>query len=671
MHSKLILRRVRFVFLALVLGSTCFLAAQLPDLVPKSVLFGGGGGKFAFRIATDGRSLTFFGPTPEGKLGLYRQTPGQDDSVLISDQAPLGRGLTWGADNRHYFYLRDTNGDENFHLWMFDTQTKTGRDLTPFGSVKAQNLLISPNRPNEILIGLNRRDNRVFDMHRIDLKTYEVKFETENPGNVRWWSADRDLVVRAAVTCNAEDASMSLLIRDDAGAPWRTLKVFPFGESGHLEGYGSEIIIGFSPNGRELILSAAFEGDQTCLARADARTGEILNIIAADPKASVWTVMGPTLYNEAQVLLHPATGEVQAAGFDYLIPEWKVIDRELEADFKALRSARPGVMQITSRDKNDRFWVVEYDDDDQPGGVYLYDRQTKTPRLLETTNTVLTKFKAAAMEPVLFKARDGLEIPAYLTLPPGVVPKNLPLVLDIHGGPWARDEWGFNPYSQWLANRGYAVIQVNYRGSAGFGKKFLNAGIGQWGVGSMQNDISDAVAWAVDQGIADPKRVAITGTSYGGYATLSGMTFTPDLFACGIAVCGISNVKSSIDTFPSWWGPIKTRWIRRIGIDLNDEAAVRRISPYYNADRVKSPILIFQGANDPRVKYAEAEQMVKVLRDNKRSVEFIVYPDGGHGSWGGASFMEQIARMEVFLAKHLGGRAEPFKPVPGSTAQVR
>jgi len=657
------------VILALV-GPAVF-AAETYDLVPRNVLFSRGPEKFGFHITADGRSVMYFAPTPDGKLGLYRRAVGSEDAALISDQPVLGAGMTWSPDDKRYYFLRNDSGDENFHLWMYDLETKTGKDLTPFAGVKAQNLLVSPDRPGEILVGLNRRDNRVFDMHRINLANLEVKLDTVNPGNVRWWAADRNQIVRAAVTCNAEDASMSLLVRDGAGIPWRTLINWPFGESGHLEGYGSEIVVGFSKDSRSLILNAAFEGDHTSLALVDIGTGKVQRIIASDPKADVWKVMGPTLYDESQVLFHPETGEVQAAGFYVDIPEWKVLDRNLESDFKVLRSLHEGFVSISNRDKADRFWIVVYEDDDQPGAVYLYDRQTKKPALLETTNTILTKFKAAATKPVVFKARDGLEIHGYLTLPSGVTPKNLPTIMSIHGGPWSRDDWGYSPVIQWLANRGYAVFQVNYRGSTGFGKKYLNAGIGQWGIGSMQNDISDAVAWAVSQGIADPKRVAIYGYSYGGYATLAGVTFTPDLYACGVVGSGISNVKTFFETLPSWWGPIRTRWIRRIGVDLNNEASVRRISPFYHADRIKAPLLIFHGINDPRVKFAEAEQILKVLRDLKRDVQLIAFPEGGHGSWGGADAMEELGRTEAFFAKHLGGREEPYKPVPGTTAQVR
>lgn len=659
------------VFLTLALFGPRFLSAELPDLVPRSVLFGGAGGKGGFHMAGDGRSFTYFAATPEGRTGLYRQAPGGSEPALVCEQAPRGGGLTWTADDRRYLYLRNDSGDENFHLWVFDIETKTGRDLTPFEGVKAQNLLISPDRPNEILIGLNRRDSRVFDIHRVDLAGGEARLDTQNPGNVRWWAADHNLVVRAAVTCNAEDASMSLLVRDSAAAPWRTLKHWPFGESGHLEGYGSEIIVGFTRDGRDLILNAAFDGDQTSLALVDGRTGAVKKIIAADPKASLWAVMGPTLYMESQVLRHPLTGDIQAAGFCAAIPEWKVLDPALEEDFAALRSLRPGVVSIRSRDRLDRFWIVDYQDDNQPGGIYLYDREAKTSTLLEETNSVLAKFTPAETKPVVFKARDGMDIYGYLTLPPGLPAKNLPMVMSIHGGPWSRNDWGFSSVNQWLANRGYAVFQVNFRGSTGFGKKYLNAGIGQWGVGAMQHDISDAVAWAAAQGIADPKRVAIYGFSYGGYASLSGVTFTPDLFACAVVGSGISNVKTFFETLPSWWGPIKTRWIRRIGVDLNDEATVRRISPVFHADRIKAPILIFHGMNDPRVNFAEAEQIVKVLRGLKREVTLIAFPEGGHGNWGGADVFEEIGRTELFFARHLGGRAEPFEPVPGSTAKIR
>jgi dipeptidyl aminopeptidase/acylaminoacyl peptidase len=279
------------------------------------------------------------------------------------------------------------------------------------------------------------------------------------------------------------------------------------------------------------------------------------------------------------------------------------------------------------------------------------------------------------MQPVLIPARDGLQLPGYLTLPPNSPPAaqspKLPLVLMVHGGPWARDDWGFDPYAQWLANRGYAVLQVNYRGSTGFGKAFLNAGNGQWGVGAMQHDLTDAVHWAVAQGIADPKRVCIFGGSYGGYATLAGLAFTPDLYACGVDIVGPSQIKTLFESIPPYWAPAKKEMVLRVGDVEHDAALNRRISPLFHVDDIRAPLMVLQGANDPRVKIAESNQIVSAMREKGLPVTYIVFPDEGHGFARPDNSLDANAHIEQFLAKYLGGRAEPIKPIEGSTAEIR
>ena len=659
------------IFGALLLSTAAPLRAESPELIPRSVIFSARASSFSYRVSPDGRQLAYIAPAPEGGLGLWRRTPGKDDAALVTDQADGLYNFTWGADSKHIFYFADRDGDENFHLLAVNLETKEARDLTPFKKVKAQNLLIERNRPEEVLVGLNLRDERIFDMHRIDLKTYQVKMETENPGNVRWWLADADLRVRAAVSIDPKEAATSILVRDAAASPWRVLRTWPFGETGFVEGYGSELALAFTADGRGILTCAAFEGDLTSLAVLDLETGQVVKKVASHPKACVWTVMGQSLYSTAQVLLHPRAREVQAVGFNFLVPEWKALTPDIQADFEVLGRTRQGILQVTSRDDADRFWTVEFEDDDSPGAVYLYDRVEKKTHLLTTTRDALAKYRFAPREPVLIKSRDGVDIPCYLTLPVGKASKGLPLIAVIHGGPWHRDRWGYSGDVQLYANRGYAVLQVNYRGSDGFGKAHLNAGTGEWGVGRMQNDVTDAVKWAIAEGIADPKRVAIEGASYGGYAVLAGLAFTPDLYACGIDSYGISDVGSFLKTMPPWWGPIRARWLRRIGVDPGDADALRRISPLYHVDRIKAKLLIFHGANDPRVNIREAEQIVRTMRGNGRQVEFVVYPDEGHGIGKGANVMDYWGRIEEFLAKHLGGRSEPRTEVKGSSAQVR
>jgi len=669
---KTALRNVIVAFFGILfLSAAVPLRSESPGVIPREVFFSLKSESLSYQVSPDGRHLTYLAPTAEGRLGLWRRTPGKDDAVLVTDRAGGLYNYTWGADSKHIFYFADKDGDEGFHLFAVNLETKEVRDLTPFKKVKAQNLLIERNRPNEVLVGLNLRDERLFDMHRIDLKTYRIVKDTENPGNVRWWLADLGLRVRAAVAIDPNSAGMSILVRDDPESPWRVLKAWPFGETGFVEGYGSELALSFTADGRGLLVNAAHEGDLTSLAVLDLATGQVVKKVASHPKACVWTIMGETLYSTAQVLLHPRTREVQAVGFNYLVPEWKALTPDIQADFDVLGRTRQGVVQVTSRDDADRYWTVEFEDDDTPGAIYLYDRAEKKPILLTTTRDVLAEYRFAPMEPVLVKSRDGVDIPCYLTLPVGRDRKDLPLVACIHGGPWHRDDWGYSGDVQLYANRGYAVLQVNYRGSDSFGKSYLNAGTGQWGVGHMQNDVTDAVKWAIAEGIADPKRVAIEGGSYGGYAVLAGLAFTPDLYACGIDSYGISNVASFLQALPPWWGPIKVRWLRRIGIDPADAEANRRISPLFHAERIKAKLLIFHGANDPRVNIREAEQIVRVMREKGREVQFIVYPDEGHGIGKGLNLFDRWGRVEEFLAKYLGGLSEPRTEVKGSSAQVR
>ncbi|MDD8013632.1 MAG: S9 family peptidase [Acidobacteriota bacterium] len=309
--------------------------------------------------------------------------------------------------------------------------------------------------------------------------------------------------------------------------------------------------------------------------------------------------------------------------------------------------------------------------DDGPVAWYAYDRGSKKAELLFVNQPDLAKYTLAKMEPVVIKVRDGFQLVSYLTLPLGSKGKNLPLVLNVHGGPWGRDGWGYDPEAQWFANRGYACLQVNFRASTGFGKKFLHAGDKQWGVGSMQNDLTDAVKWAIAKGIADPKKVCIYGGSYGGYATLAGLVFTPELYACGVDIVGPSNVKTLFESMPSYWAPFKKQFVLQVGDVENDEAFNRKISPLFHASNIRVPLIVAQGANDPRVNIREADQIVKAMRDKNLPVTYVVYTDEGHGFARPNNRLDFYGRVEEFLAKHLGGRSEPWQKIEGSSAEVR
>lgn len=645
--------------------------AELPELLPREYFFAKGSRTFGFQISPDGKQLAYLKELKGGKRYLYIKTVGKAEEEIVLDKAEDIWELNWAFDNKHLLYLNDKNGDENFHVYAIDTEKKEQQDLTPFEGVKAQNLLIQRTRPDEILAGLNIRDKHVFDIYRISLKTYEVTKVEENPGDVRWWLADNDLEVRAAVAINPENAATTLRVRSEVEEPWRDLIVWPFGETGLLEGYGSEIAIAFTEEGNGLYVQAAFGSNTTRIARVDIETGSVIEIVASDPEACIWNEADITLYSRPKILFHPLSMKVQAVGFNYLIPEWRAVDDDIKEGFLILGETHKGVFDIVSRDEVDKKWIVEYYDDNTPGAYFLYDRSLKKAELLCPTMSHLNEKTFAEMRPIIIKARDGMKIPCYLTLPRGVPPRNLPLVMNIHGGPWARDEWGYSGIVQWLANRGYAVLQVNFRGSAGFGKEFLNAGIGQVGVGSMQHDITDAAKWAIDEGIADPKRIAIRGVSYGGYATLAGLAFTPDLYACGIDEVGMSNLKTLIESFPEWWAPITRRWILRLGNVLEDEALNEKVSPYFHVDKIKGKLMIIHGVNDPRVGIDESNRIVEVLKQNGLDVIYLIYQGEGHGIVKYANFLDKLGRMEEFLAEHMGSRFQPWEKIEGCTVEVR
>jgi dipeptidyl aminopeptidase/acylaminoacyl peptidase len=630
-----------------------FAGAGLPDLIPREVLFGNPTRTQA-QIAPDGSHLSWLAPSDAGVLNVWvqpadRATPPRQ---VTEDRVRGIRRYGWTQDGTRILYLQDQGGDENWHLYAVDLDTGKARDLTPFEGVRAENLITDPEHPGEVLVGLNKRDQSVFDMYRIDLASGNVKLDTENPGDVVGWLTDADFVIRAAEAADPENGDTMIRVRDDADAPWRELIRFPFGENGGA--------YTFDKDGDRLIASSSLQSDTTRLVALDVKTGNVAEVLARHAKSDVGSVM-----------VHPTDYRVQAVEFDYLKPEWKIVDDSIAADFSYLRDLAEGSLAVVDRTLADDRWIVAFQPDDGPTAYFLYRREPREAQRLFVTRPELENYTLAEMRPVVIPARDGLELPAYLTLPPGLEADKLPTVLLVHGGPWARDDWGFDPNAQWLANRGYAVLQVNFRGSTGFGKAFLNAGNEEWGVGDMQHDLTDSVKWAVEQGIADPERVCIYGGSYGGYATLAGLAFTPDLYACGVDIVGPSHIKTLFQSIPPYWAPAKRELVLRVGDAENDEALNRRISPFFHADKIKAPLMVLQGANDPRVKIAESDQIVAAMRENDLPVTYLVFPDEGHGFARPENRLAANARIEAFLAEHLGGRAEPVKPIEGSRVEVR
>jgi dipeptidyl aminopeptidase/acylaminoacyl peptidase len=568
---------------------------------------------------------------------------GEDFEPVTNDEKRGIRFYSWAEDGRRLAYLQDRDGDENWRLYAVEpgSATRSSRDLTPFDDVQARLLKKSKRFPEGVLVELNRRDHRLHDVHRLNLTTGELELVAQNPGNIAGWVADESLIVRAALAATPE-GGFDLLFREREDANWREL--LSWGREDALNSGP----VGFSGDGARMFLRDSRGANAARLVELDLSTEEA-NVLAEDPK-----------YDVASVLVHPDTREIQAVAFTRARTEWTVLDEDIRQDFAAINELHPGDFAIVSRDRADEKWLVGFTVDDGPVSYYAYDRKTRDGTHLFDDRPDLKKYTLSSMRPISFAARDGLEIHGYLTLP-STESEDLPMVLNVHGGPWARDVWGYNAEAQWLANRGYACLQVNFRGSAGYGKKFLNAGNKEWGA-AMHDDLVDAVRWAVERGIANPKRVAIYGGSYGGYAALVGATFTPDLFRCAVDVVGPSNLITLIQTIPPYWFTLLATFHERVGNPDTEAEFLKSRSPLFYVDRIKIPLLIAQGANDPRVKRSESEQIVAALREKGIDHEYLLFEDEGHGFARPENRLKFYAAAERFLAEHLGGRAEDRTP---------
>jgi dipeptidyl aminopeptidase/acylaminoacyl peptidase len=613
------------------------------DLIPRSVLFGNPE-RTSPHISHDGTQLGWIAPR-DGVLNVWVAPIGESDGVdwaaarAVTDDTDRGIrmfGFAW--DGRHLLYVQDVGGDENWRLYDVDLVTGERRDLTPFEKIHAQIIGSSKRRPTEVLVGINADNPQLHDVYRLDLETGNLVKEIENPGYAGWL-ADEDLVVRCALA-PLPDGSLDVLVRDSASADWRTLLTIP------AEDVTSSDVVSFSGDGTSLLMISAAGSDTSRLTRVDLATGAT-TVLAEDPEADV-----------AGATLDPDTRDPQIVMILKDRMTYVVLDPSVEDDLKAIRGLHPGDPMFLGRDEADQTWLVGFTVDAGSLTFYMYDRPSKSGRLLFEARPALSSYTLAAMEPFSFTARDGLEIHGYVTFPPGQEGRsNLPAVLDVHGGPQVRDSWGYNPEAQWFANRGYLCVQVNYRGSTGYGKAFVNAGDREWG-GKMHDDLIDAVSYVTAAGWADPSRVAIYGGSYGGYAALVGAAFTPDVFRCAVDIVGPSNLKTLLETVPPYWAPMIAQLYRRVGNPETDAEFLWSRSPLSRARDIRIPLLIAQGANDPRVKQAESEQIVAALTEAGIEHEYLLFPDEGHGFAKPENRIRFYTAAERFLARYLGGRYE-------------
>jgi dipeptidyl aminopeptidase/acylaminoacyl peptidase len=612
------------------------------DLIPRSVLFGNPE-RTSPQISPDGGSLAWIAPR-DGVLNLWVAPIDGESGVDWAAARPVTedtdrgiRGFAWAWDGRHVLYVQDVGGDENWRLYDVEPESLERRDLTPFEGIHATIIGTSRRRPTEVLVGINADNPQLHDVYRLNLDSGELIKEIENPGYAGWL-ADEDLVVRCAIS-PLPDGSFDVLVRDSAEAEFRHLLSIP------AEDATSTDVVSFSGDGRSLLMISSAGSDTGRLTRVDLATGGSV-VLAEDPEADV-----------AGVLLDPDTRDPLIVTILKDRMSYVVLDPAVEEDLKAVRALHAGDPSFSGRNEADTTWLIAFNVDAGSITYFMYDRPTKTGRLLFSARPALDGYELATMEPFSFPARDGLVIHGYLTFPPGLGRTGLPAVVDVHGGPQVRDTWGYNPEAQWLANRGYLCIQVNYRGSTGYGKAFVAAGDREWG-GKMHDDLVDAVDYAVSQGWADRSKVAIYGGSYGGYAALVGAAFTPEVFCCAVDIVGPSNLKTLLETIPPYWAPMIAQLYRRVGNPETDAEFLWSRSPLSRARDIRIPLLIAQGANDPRVKQAESEQIVAALNEAGIDHEYMLFPDEGHGFAKPENRIKFYTTAERFLAKYLGGRYE-------------
>ncbi|WDM67412.1 S9 family peptidase [Xanthomonas cucurbitae] len=623
-------------------------AAAPPELITREALFGNPE-RANVSISPDGKYLSWVAPL-DGVLNVWVAPVDAPDQAraITKDTARGIRDYFWSYHTGTLLYLRDNGGDEDFHLFAVDLADGVSRDLTPFKKTKAELYRTSAMHPEAIMVGMNDRDQKWHDLYRVDLASGKRTLVRRNTDNLESYLLDADYQLRYA-TRTTKDASKELLIPDQQR--WKSVDVVPF------EDVSNTSFEGLTDDGKTLYMLDSRERDTSALYAINTTT-DTRTLLFENPRADVDTT-----------LTDPATGAVQAVSTNYLREEWKPLDSGIAKDLQALKTLGSGDITITARTRDDSIWIVSYSAAETPLTYYRYARADggKLTKLFSARPAIEAK-PLAPMWPQEIASRDGLTLVSYLTLPTtvdtnhdGHADKPAPLVVFVHGGPWGRDTYGYNAYHQWLANRGYAVLAVNFRGSSGLGKAFLNAGDGEW-AGKMHDDLLDAVQWAVKQGVTTPDKVAIMGGSYGGYATLVGLTFTPDTFKCGVDLVGPVNLNTLLGTIPPYWASMYQRLIKRMA-DPATEAGKQWLterSPLSHVDKISKPLLIGQGANDPRVKQAESDQIVNAMKAKNIPVTYVLFPDEGHGFRRPENSKAFNAVTEAFLGQCLGGRVQPI-----------
>lgn len=608
-------------------------AEAMPPLIPMEDFFRNPE-VAGFTLSPDGTKLAYLKPW-ERRLNVYvRDIDSGKERRLTSATERDIAGFFWKGSDRIAF-SQDKGGDENFHIFLVGIDGGEPKELTPFDGVKTYVLDDLEEDPHHMLISMNKDNPEVFDVYRCDLETGKLTEIAKNPGNIVGWMTDHAGKLRAAF--ETDGVNQSLLYRATEDQPFKKLLTTSFRDD--------FAPLMFSYDNKLMYVASNLSRDKTAIYTFDPDKNKTLDLVYENPNVDVDRLLS----SKKRKVITGVVYTTDKSHYHFFDADRAELQKTLEAKF-------PGYdVAVTGMDDNERRVTLATYSDRSRGVYYLYDRETKKLEKLADLAPWLKEDQMAPMTPIEFKSRDGLPIHGYLTLPLGVASKDLPVVVIPHGGPSARDTWGFDSEAQFLANRGAAVLQVNFRGSTGYGKAFWEAGFKQWGKG-MQNDVTDGVKWLIDQGIADPKRVAIYGGSYGGYAALAGATFTPDLYACAVSYVGPSNIFTLLDSIPPYWEPMRDMEYEMIGDPVKDKALLEEVSPVFHADKIKIPLLVAQGANDPRVKKAESDQIVAAVRKAGEDVVYMVKDNEGHGFHNEENRFDFYRAMEDFFRKHLHTR---------------
>ena len=590
--------------------------------------------KSNYRLSPDGDYISFLAPW-EKRMNVHVQKIGGGEVVRVTSSKERDIFIYGWANNSRLYYYLDEGGDENFRLFAVDRDGGNPKNLTPFEEVKVQMVDDLENDDQHMIIAHNQRDKRLFDAYRLNIETGEMKRVVENPGNYSDYVTDHDGKLRVATATDGVNTSVFYRATEDA--PFKKIIETNFRET--LEP------LFFTYDNQKLYASSNLKRDKAAIVVFDPETAKEEKVIYEHPDVDVSSLLR-------------SDKRKKITGVSYMTDKrrYSFFDDQRKAMQDFLQQRLPGAeVALTDFSRDETKYLVRAYSDRSLGSYHFYDATAKTLEKLTDIGTWLKSEHLSEMKPIKYQARDGLTIHGYLTLPNGSGGKNLPLIVNVHGGPWARDTWGFSPEVQFLANRGYAILQMNFRGSTGYGRKFWESSFKQWGR-AMQDDVTDGVKWAITEGIADPKRVGIYGGSYGGYATLAGLAFTPDLYACGVDYVGVSNLLTFMNSIPPYWEQYRTMLYEMVGHPEKEKEKLRAASPVYHVDKIKAPLFIAQGANDPRVVKSESDQMVEALKKRGIDAPYMVKDNEGHGFHNEENRFDFYRAMETFLAKHLGGR---------------